>query len=267
MGDKSRRAIRLRELMERGYSEEEAQKILIEQDIRAMASIAPIVAGGVQYGAARAMRAASDIDDIVRRHELGDEADPSFSDTDMEIAETLNEDAPRKPFTDEVDGGIMEEKIIDTPDGVQNQGNYPSVPSYLEVSDGKVGGKVPVDDYAEIRTASIKNPDADSMTLGKYFSPTDSYIVRAGKDSSYFDLGTDWDIIQDKYQLTESDMFEYFNKPALDDAIAKGKTIRFSHNPLKFKGTHLASEWKYLKQQLNVTDADLFFEGGFWYVK
>ncbi len=29
------------------------------------------------------MRAASDIDDIVQRHEYGDDADPSFADTDI----------------------------------------------------------------------------------------------------------------------------------------------------------------------------------------
>jgi len=26
-------------------------------------------------------------------------------------------------------------------------------------------------------------------------------------------------------------MFEAFNKPALDDAVTQGKTIRFSHDP------------------------------------
>ncbi len=126
MGDKSRRALRRWELMERGYTEEDAQKILIEQDIRAMASIAPIVAGGVQYGAARAIGEASDIDDIVQRHEYGDDADPSFADTDMALAEILQEDAPRKPFTDEVDSGIVEEnKLVDSAPNLESQQNIP----------------------------------------------------------------------------------------------------------------------------------------------
>ena len=158
-------------------------------------------------------------------------------------------DAAQKGLTKDAAEGIM-----DLPDAIGN----------LKVIDGKVGGKVPVEEFQTIRKASIKNPEANSMTLGKYTNDSNSYIARAGKGSSYFDMGTDWNKIQDKYGLSESDMFEYFNKPALDDAIASGKTIRFSHDPRK---GFLKAEWKYLKSILNVTDKNLVYEGGFWYVK
>ncbi|MEI3614489.1 hypothetical protein [Pseudogracilibacillus sp. SO30301A] len=40
-------------------------------------------------------------------------------------------------------------------------------------------------------------------------------------------------------------MFELFNKPVLDDAVAGGKEIRFSHKPdlLEYEGSYLAQEW------------------------
>ena len=91
--------------------------------------------------------------------------------------------------------------------------------------------------------------------------------MRAGKNSSYFDLGNEWNVIQDRYGFTDSDMFEYFNKPALDDALAAGKTIRFSHDPREFRRHALGDEWDYLKEVLKLTDEDLVYRGGFWYVK
>ena len=38
-------------------------------------------------------------------------------------------------------------------------------------------------------------------------------------------------------------MFDYFNKPALDDAINAGKEIRFSHNPEAYGECALKSLW------------------------
>lgn len=61
--------------------------------------------------------------------------------------------------------------------------------------------------------------------------------------------------------------FNYFNIPALDDAILSGKTIRFSHNPLDYDTGALPEEWEYIKRNLGLTNANLIFEGGFWYVK
>lgn len=44
-------------------------------------------------------------------------------------------------------------------------------------------------------------------------------------------------------------MFDYFNKPALDDAINAGKEIRFSHNPEAYGECALKWEWDYLQEK------------------
>ncbi len=61
-------------------------------------------------------------------------------------------------------------------------------------------------------------------------------------------------------------MFEYFNKPALKDAIGSGKSIQFSQNPINDDG-FLGMEWDYIKDTLHLTDGDLIERGGMWYVK
>lgn len=95
-----------------------------------------------------------------------------------------------------------------------------------------VGGKIPVDDYNSIRSSSVKNPDSDTLTLGKYYDDESSYTVSTG-DTSYFDMGDDWALVQNQYQLSDAEMFDYFNLPVLEDALSSEKTIRFSHDPLK----------------------------------
>lgn len=138
----------------------------------------------------------------------------------------------------------------------------------LKLIDGKVGGKIPLDEFNSIRNQSIHNADAKSMTLGKYSNGSDSYISVAGKESTYFDLGENWGKIQNKYELINQEMFDYFNKPAIDDAVKAGKAIRFSHKPdLEiYKEIYLAEEWKYLKNKYGYS---ILFEGegGIWYAK
>ena len=43
-----------------------------------------------------------------------------------------------------------------------------SIMDGLEVIDGRVGGKIPIEDYRELRKLSIHNKESDSITLGKY---------------------------------------------------------------------------------------------------
>ena len=115
----------------------------------------------------------------------------------------------------------------------------------LNIIDGKVDGKIPLAKYEKYRVDSVHNINSDIMTLGKYestiradgtrdYSVSDlgAYIVKAG-DTTYFSLGTKWDKITDRYNLdvVGQNMFDYFNKPVLDDAVNAGKEIRFSHNP------------------------------------
>ena len=138
---------------------------------------------------------------------------------------------------------------------------------------------MPLEEYEMYRTKSVINPDSDTMTLGKY-EPTirpdgtqdwstpgpNSYISKAG-DTTYFSLGDDWDKITVEYGLDAEgkEMFKYFNKPALDDAVAQGKTIRFSHNPKldEYKKSALRWEWDYLREQHGYKG--LKPKGGYWY--
>ncbi|MBF2477014.1 hypothetical protein IA829_13900 [Listeria seeligeri] len=60
-------------------------------------------------------------------------------------------------------------------------------------------------------------------------------------------------------------MFEYFNVPALDDAVESGKDIRFSHKPdlKEYKNSYLAQEWQYLQEEYGFSR--LIQRGDVWY--
>ena len=47
------------------------------------------------------------------------------------------------------------------------------------------------------------------------------------------------------------EMFDLFNKYAIDDAVKKGKRIRFSQNPKDYKTSYLYQEWEYLQLKSN----------------
>ena len=138
---------------------------------------------------------------------------------------------------------------------------------------------MPLEEYEMYRTKSMINPESDTMTLGKY-EPTirpdgtqdwstpgpNSYISKAG-DTTYFSLGDDWNKLTEAYHLDSGgeQMFEAFNKPALDDAVAQGKTIRFSHDPrLKiYEKSAIRWEWDYLMEQHGYKR--LKPKGDYWY--
>jgi hypothetical protein len=159
--------------------------------------------------------------------------------------------------------------------GFEGVSKADSIIDGLKVVDGKVNGKIPVDDFKKIRAESIQNINSDTITLGKY-KPTvkpdgtldwtipgnDSYTVMAG-DTTYFSLGNDWDVIKAKYNITDDDMFDLFNVPALDDAVKSGKEIRYSHHPEQYGDCALLKEWEYLKSEYGFKR--LIKEGEFWY--
>ena len=123
--------------------------------------------------------------------------------------------------------------------------------------------------YQKIHEISIHNPNAGSMTLGKYFDGTiesGSYIARAElTGDTYFSLGTQWNDITQAYGLSDKEMFNLFNTRALDDAVRQGKSIRFSQNPLEWKGTALGDEWLYLQSKHGYTRLKKI--GDYWYAK
>ena len=123
--------------------------------------------------------------------------------------------------------------------------------------------------YEKIHKISIHNPNAGSMTLGKYFDGTiesGSYVARAElTGDTYFSLGTQWNDITKAYGLSDKEMFNLFNTRALDDAVRQGKSIRFSQNPLEWKGTALGDEWLYLQSKHGYTRLKKI--GDYWYAK
>ena len=66
----------------------------------------------------------------------------------------------------------------------------------------------------------------------------------------YFDMGDDWNRAQEKFGIKRrEEMFDFFNRPALDEAIQRGMNIRFSHDPLQdstLRGSFLEMERTYL---------------------
>ena len=162
----------------------------------------------------------------------------------------------------------------------------------LYICDGKVDGKIPLDKYKEYRKNSIHNPESNEMTFGKYDVERDSitgkpildadgnairlpsnYIERAG-DTTYFDLGKDWEIQTNEYWLDHrgKQLFNYYNRPAIDDAINSGKQLRFSHDPRKSHDCALEWEWNYIKNKMNISEIEvddviIKKEDGFWYVE
>ena len=126
----------------------------------------------------------------------------------------------------------------------------------LLVIDGEIVGSVPIDDYIDIRGWSMHNVDSDTLVLGRWVADGSSYIDVARRiDATYFDMGVEgWDDVKARYDLADPDMFELFNKPALDDAVARQKTIRFSHYPDRKRPTALLSEWLYLKRHHGYSD-------------
>jgi hypothetical protein len=96
--------------------------------------------------------------------------------------------------------------------------------------------------------ASVHNPGADRIMLGKFVGPGDpaSYITQAGSDHAYFSLGDKWDEIKAANGLTDNGMFKLYNERFLQDGVDAHKVFDFSHSPIGDRGA-LGKELKYLE--------------------
>ena len=124
-------------------------------------------AGGMAYGSGRQRsRGSYDVNDMAARAAngqiAGDSAsrvDPSFTDTDLEIAEILQEDAPRKPFTYEVDSGIVEaDEKVSNFDSQAKDAHYQNLVAYKNI-DPEL--------FRELETSGVKYTAEDVITLFK----------------------------------------------------------------------------------------------------
>ena len=69
--------------------------------------------------------------------------------------------------------------------------------------------------------------------FGKNFDGGElSYVTKAkATKDTYFNLGRFWNLIKECFDYSDSDIFEMFNKSAIDYAVENGKMIRFTVNP------------------------------------
>ncbi|MGQ1948765.1 hypothetical protein ACT3CD_16865 [Geofilum sp. OHC36d9] len=98
--------------------------------------------------------------------------------------------------------------------------------------------------YVQLATKPGKEA---KVMLGKYKVPnTKSYIERAGKTHTYFDLGDKWNDIKKLVNGSDDEMWR-INKQFIDNQKALNKEFYFSHEPWK-AGTKefLSREAEYL---------------------
>lgn len=110
------------------------------------------------------------------------------------------------------------------------------------------------------------NSSAEVVTLGKYKQNGVSYLDIAKKyEDTYFDMGAEgWNKALKMVNGNKEEMWR-INKQFLDNQIAKGKTIRLSHDPKIEDGSYFNREIDYLKSKEYIIDDESI--GGIWYAK
>lgn len=83
----------------------------------------------------------------------------------------------------------------------------------------------------------------------------------------YFNFGKLWKPIQRITKYSNNDMFNNFNKPAIDYAINNGKTLRFTMDVRTLnQQTYSYQEWQYIQTQYGYKTLE-YNKDGFWYAK
>lgn len=115
---------------------------------------------------------------------------------------------------------------------------------------------VSAEEYLQTRAASVHNPDADRYMLGRYNKDPNevSYDRAAGTDHTFFSLGAAWDDIKTAQNLDNDGMFDAYNRPFIEDAVASGKPIDFSHDPRVDQNAFLFREYEMLLNPPNNYD-------------
>lgn len=102
-----------------------------------------------------------------------------------------------------------------------------------------------IDGYLKLAT---KNPDVNKVMLGKYLDGgNQSYIARAGKDHTYFDMGTEkWKEAESLVNKNSDEMWR-INKQFIDEQKALNKEFYFSYEPWIVRShEYLSKEAEYL---------------------
>ena len=107
------------------------------------------------------------------------------------------------------------------------------------------------------------NKDSEAITLGKYEADEDgnelptSYQQQAeNNDTAYFS-NEDYNKIQQEGDFNADEMYEQSgNKDVVENALAEGKDIQFSHDP-RDAGGGFGREWETIQNQTGSSEEDL----------
>ena len=118
---------------------------------------------------------------------------------------------------------------------------------------------IPTPVYREALARSVHHREASTVMLGRFIEGSEDSYERVAERSkaSYFSMD-DWHDIQVAYKLSNDDMYDAFNRPFLEDAVANGKTVQFTPDP-PVKGSSLEKEWNFMIK-LEEAGAYRFFE-------
>ncbi len=149
--------------------------------------------------------------------------------------------------------------------GIKYLDKEPMFPFNPEESD-VVGIKLKFQIYNDFEVnveVSTYNSGSRTITLGKYNDKGKSYIINAiENESTYFSTVDEiWNAI-DEAGFSKEEVWK-LNEKVLDNAIAKGKTIEFSHNPIEYR-----KEESYFRLEIDYLEANGYeFKeiGGKWY--
>ena len=163
---------------------------------------------------------------------------------------------------------INEQNDIANGDGMEYKGEEDTIYGF-KVIEGKIDGIIPVERFISVIKNSIKNRDADTdiMIVGRYI-PTiengvenwskpssESYNVIASKlNAMHFDLGEEFLAFQNEFNLSNEQMFNYFNINGINEAFTLNKKIVFTHDPREYNTGALVAEWEYIKKRLKLKD-------------
>jgi hypothetical protein len=135
----------------------------------------------------------------------------------------------------------------------------------VDVKDGQVliDGKpmISVSEWSDRFEASTHNMDADRAGLGAYRHDDPTSYEKLAEESGdfYFSMPSSkttdmWDETKERFGLTDSQMFDLFNRPFLDEVIHKRLPVRFNENPNTATGTSFIKEWAYLQEKGYILD-------------
>ena len=192
----------------------------------------------------------------------GDFSNPTITSSDTADSNDFDEDSLENGGDDN-SADEQTDSDDDIPEDVQpeNNGLSDADREWLDNRDEErenwTDGEVPQKVTDENLENSTHNPDAESMTLGKYGDGgDDSYIGKAGDDSTYYN-SDNYEGIQDEYHQSDSDMYEAGgNKDFVEQNIDEGKDVQFSHDPRVDDGA-LGEEWGTVQEKTGANDDDL----------